>query len=92
MSKPPNLQYQPQEPPHLNLSDDPTIKGKDGALRWYREEMGISGMRMNWIVSRTNDRRLPSHLIGTAVYYSTRDLWRAVVMQTRRSADETVSA
>jgi hypothetical protein len=67
----------PDDPPGLTLSDAPTIKGKRGAVDWYREVLGIP-VSMNNVVVATNNRTLPSYLIGGAVFYSSRDLYRHV--------------
>ena len=37
----------------LDLSPDPTIKGKDGAVRWYREVMGLKNVGAS-IVTKGN--------------------------------------
>jgi hypothetical protein len=79
------------EPSELHLSDAPTIKSKDGALKWYRDVMGVTGMKLSWIVERTNSRELPSFLVSGGVMYSTRDLFHAV-MATRRAREIGVSA
>lgn len=72
------------DPPNLTLSDAPTIKGKQGAVEWYREVLGIPVSKNNVLVA-TNNRTLPSYLIGGAVYYSSRDLYRHVT-RNRRTA------
>jgi hypothetical protein len=73
----------PPEPADLNLSDLPTVKGKDGAVCWFRDVLGVP-ISMNSVIQNTNNRRLASSLLGGAVWYSTRDLWR-FVMEQRRS-------
>jgi hypothetical protein len=72
------------DPPGLTLSDAPTIRGKRGAVEWYRDVLGIP-VSMNNVVVATNNRSLPSYLIGGAVYYSTRDLYRHIT-KNRRTA------
>jgi hypothetical protein len=74
----------PDEPPGLVLSDAPTIKGKAGAVVWYREVLGTP-VSMNNVVVATNNRTLPSYLIGGAVFYSSRDLYRHIT-KNRRTA------
>lgn len=37
---PKQVAYAVTAPTKFDLSPDPTIKGKDGAVRWYREVMG----------------------------------------------------
>lgn len=74
----------PADPPDLALSEAPTIKGKQGAVDWYRTALGIP-VSMNNVVVSTNNHTLPSYLIGGAVYYSTRDLYRHVT-RNRRTA------
>lgn len=74
----------PDDPPGLVLSDAPTIKGKVGAVAWYREVLGVP-VSMNNVVVATNKRILPSYLIGGAVFYSSRDLYRHIT-KNRRTA------
>ncbi|WP_375481991.1 hypothetical protein [uncultured Mycobacterium sp.] len=76
------VSFTPDDPPELALSDAPTIKGKAGAVAWYRDVLGIP-VTMNNVVVATNNRTLPSYLIGGAVYYSTRDLYRYITKDRR---------
>jgi hypothetical protein len=76
--------FTPEDPPGLALSDAPTIKGKAGAVAWYREVLGVP-VSMNNVTVATNNRTLPSYLIGGAVFYSTRDLYRHIT-RNRRTA------
>lgn len=72
------------EPPGLELSDVPSIRGKDGAMAWFRDELGVPvGIRL--VKESTENHTLPSYIIGGAVYYSSRDLWRWLATR-RRSA------
>lgn len=64
------VSFIPCNPPGVALSDAPTIKGKAGAVAWYRDVLGIP-VSMNNVVVATNNRMLPSYLIGGAVFYST---------------------
>lgn len=73
------------EPKELNLSDDPTIKGKEAARDWYHNVMSVP-VTLSWIAEHTRDRSLPSHRLGKGVYYSTRDLFRAVHQYRRDEA------
>ncbi|MGE2717896.1 hypothetical protein ACQI4L_27875 [Mycolicibacterium litorale] len=41
---------------NLDLSNDPTIKGKAGAVAWYRDVMGLSSVGMGLVTKATNDR------------------------------------
>ena len=81
----------PEAPPtatastRLDLSTDPTIKGKTGAVAWYRDVMGLTNIGMGVVTKATNDRSLPSYKISGAVYYSTADLWN-FIQTMRRSA------
>lgn len=75
---------EPADPPGIVLSDAPTIKGKQGAVEWYRTVLGIP-VSMNNVVVATNNYTLPSYLIGGAVYYSTKDLYRHIT-RNRRTA------
>lgn len=76
--------FKPDPRPDLKLTDEPSIKGKQGAVEWYRDVLGTP-VSMNNVVTNTNNRQLPSYSIGGAVWYSTRDLYHHV-MKTRRSA------
>jgi hypothetical protein len=69
----------------LDLSNDPTIKGKAGAVAWYRDVMGLSSVGMGLVTKATNDRTLPSYKISGAIWYSTVDLYN-FVQRMRRSA------
>lgn len=69
----------------LDLSTDPTVKGKAGAVAWYREIMGISSIGMGLVTKATNERTLPSYKISGAIWYSTADLYQ-FVQGMRRSA------
>jgi hypothetical protein len=69
----------------LDLSNDPTIKGKAGAVAWYRDAMGLSSVGMGLVTKATNDRTLPSYKISGAIWYSTVDLYN-FVQRMRRSA------
>ncbi|CAN5610824.1 hypothetical protein BH09ACT7_BH09ACT7_23480 [soil metagenome] len=69
----------------LELSNDPTIKGKDGAVEWYRDVMGLSSVGMGVVTRATNDRSLPSYKISGAIWYSTVDLYN-FIQRMRRSA------
>ena len=67
---------EPAEPSGVTLSDAPTIKGRHGAVEWYRTVLGIPVSMNNVVLATTNNYTLLSFLIGRAVYYSTRDLYR----------------
>ena len=69
----------------LDLSPDPTIKGKDGAVRWYRNVMGLNNVGAGLVNKATNDKTLPSYKISNAVWYSTLDLYN-FIQKMRRSA------
>lgn len=69
----------------LDLSPDPTIKGKDGAVRWYRDVMGLNNVGAGLVNKATNDKSLPSYEISNAVWYSTLDLYN-FIQKMRRSA------
>jgi hypothetical protein len=69
----------------LDLSNDPTIKGKAGAVAWYRDVMGLSSVGMGLVTKATNDRTLPSYKISGAIWYSTVDLYN-FIQRMRRSA------
>lgn len=70
---------------NLDLSNDPTIKGKLGAVEWYRDVMGLSSVGMGLVTKATNDHSLPSYKISGAIWYSTVDLYN-FVQRMRRSA------
>ncbi|SRX95093.1 hypothetical protein MSP7336_03357 [Mycobacterium shimoidei] len=74
-----------QQPPNaataqtkLDLSPDPTVKGKDGAVEWYRDVMGLSSVGHGLITRATNDHTLPSYKISGAIWYSTVDLYNFI--------------
>jgi hypothetical protein len=69
----------------LDLSNDPIIKGKAGAVAWYRDVMGISNIGMGLVTKATNDRTLPSYKISGAIWYSTVDLYN-FIQRMRRTA------
>jgi hypothetical protein len=72
-------------PTKLDLSPDPSIKGKEGAVTWYREVMGLDNVGLGRITKATNDMSLPSFKISGAVWYSTVDLYNFIARM-RRSA------
>ena len=76
------------EPAGLQLSDIPNIRSKAAAVAWYRDELGIE-VTLNNVTAATNSRELASYMIGTAVHYSTRDLWTYI---TRNRRAQQVSA
>lgn len=84
MSKAPTI-FRAAEPPELNLSDAPTIVGKQVALDWYQNVLGCKAVKMSRITQRTNTRELPSYIISGQVAYSTRDLFHDL-MSSRRAA------
>jgi hypothetical protein len=69
----------------LDLSNDPTIKGKAGAVTWYRDVMGLSSVGVGLVTKATNDHTLPSYKISGAIWYSTVDLYN-FIQKMRRSA------
>lgn len=69
----------------LDLSTDPTVKGKTGAVAWYRDVMGLTNVGLGLVTKATNDKTLPSYFISGAVWYSTLDLYN-FIQQKRRSA------
>jgi hypothetical protein len=69
----------------LDLSNDPTIKGKADAVAWYRDVMGISNIGMGLVTKATNDHTLPSYKISGAIWYSTVDLYN-FIQRMRRTA------
>jgi len=81
----------PERPPtatastRLDLSNDPTIKGKTGAVTWYREVMGLSSIGLGLVTKATNEKALPSYKISGAIWYSTLDLYN-FIQGMRRSA------
>ena len=68
----------PSLPTSLDLSPDPTIKGKTAAVSWYREVMGLDNVGIGLVAKATNDRTLPSYKISNAVWYSTVDLYNFI--------------
>ena len=69
----------------LDLSPDPTIKGKDAAVRWYREVMGLKNVGAGIVTKATNDKTLPSYKISNTIWFSTLDLYN-FIQKMRRSA------
>lgn len=81
---PKQVAYAVTAPTKFDLSPDPTIKGKDGAVRWYREVMGLNNVGAGIVTKATNDKTLPSYLISQAIWYSTLDLYN-FIQSMRRS-------
>lgn len=69
---------EPALPTSLDLSPDPSIKGKAGAVEWYRDVMGLDNVGLGLVIKATNDRSLPSYKISNAVWYSTVDLYNFI--------------
>lgn len=72
-------------PTRLELLPDPTVKGKWGAVDWYRDVMGLNNVGIGLVVKATNNRTLPSYKISGAIWYSTLDLYN-FIQGMRRSA------
>lgn len=72
----------------LNLSNDPTVKGKAGAVAWYREVMGLSSIGTGLVTKATNDRSLPSYKISGAIWYSTLDLYNFIQGMRRTASSQ----
>ena len=70
----------------LDLSSDPTVKGKAGAVAWYRDVMGLTSVGIGLVTKATNDKTLPSYKISGAIWYSTVDLYN-FIQGMRRTAD-----
>lgn len=85
MSRPP-IPPCPPEPPDLNLSDLPTIKGKDAAAQWVTEALGLPCSVVT-IKKALQNGKLSSSLYQGAIRFSTRDLWRWVVLAHRRPSE-----
>lgn len=89
MARTPAIPKQPATgatvPTKLELSPDPTVKGKTGAVEWYRDTMGLSNVGIGLVTKATNDRTLPSYKISGAIWYSTVDLYN-FVQSMRRTA------
>ncbi|OBA71674.1 hypothetical protein A5633_22990 [Mycolicibacterium elephantis] len=85
MSKPPIPAY-PPEPPELNLSDLPTLKGKAAAAEWVIETLGLPCSVVT-IEKALAKGKLSSSLYQGAIRFSTRDLWRWVVLAHRRPSE-----
>jgi hypothetical protein len=81
-----SIQTKPRPTAELVLTDHPTIKGKVGALNWYREVLGVE-FKLNAIRAATASGDLPSFTISGATWYATRDL-HSWVMSKRRSASD----
>lgn len=69
----------------LDLSPDPTVRGKAGAVDWYRDVMGLTNVGIGLVTKATNDKTLPSYMISGAIWYSTLDLYN-FIQRMRRSA------
>jgi hypothetical protein len=67
----------------LDLSPDPTVKGKAGAVEWYRDVMGLSNVGIGLVTKATNDKTLPSYMISGAIWYSTLDLYNFIQLMRR---------
>jgi hypothetical protein len=71
---------------NFDLSPDPTVKGKTGAVAWYRDVMGLTSVGIGLVTKATNDHTLPSYKISGAIWYSTVDLYN-FIQGMRRTAD-----
>lgn len=82
MARTPAIPKQPANgataPTKLELSPDPTVKGKTGAVQWYRDTMGLTNVGIGLVTKATNDHTLPSYKISGAIWYSTVDLYNFV--------------
>lgn len=67
----------------LDLSPDPTVKGKTGAVEWYRDVMGLTNVGIGLVTKATNDKTLPSYMISGAIWYSTLDLYNFIQLMRR---------
>lgn len=72
------------------LTPHPTVRGKQGAIAWYRDVLGVD-FRLNAVRAATASGELPSFMISGGTWYSTQDLWDWV-MTKRRSASKTRSS
>lgn len=63
-----------QLPPGLVLSDLLTIKGREGAHRWLRDELGLP-LRLNYVRAAVAKGEMPSVKKGEVHYFSTRILF-----------------
>lgn len=77
--------FRAAEPEHLELSDAPTTVGKQAALDWYHNVLGVAAVKLSRITERTNSRELPSYLVSGQVAYSTRDLFHDLASSRRAS-------
>jgi hypothetical protein len=62
----------------------PCVAGVDGAVHYVHNAFGIEVTRY-YIRRLVNDRRLVRHVIGHRVHFAPRDLYDAIVLNTRRN-------
>lgn len=68
------------------LTPQPTVRGKQGAVSWYRDVLGVE-FKLNAVRAATASGELPSFMISGGTWYSTQDLFDWV-MSKRRSASD----
>ncbi|WP_006247219.1 hypothetical protein [Mycolicibacterium tusciae] len=66
------------------------IKGKDGVVQAAQAKFGLP-VSLRSVRLATNNRTLPSYLIGGACWYSERDIFRWLRSMRRSADDEAVA-
>lgn len=77
--------------PIPELTPYPTIKGKQGAVDWYRDALGVD-MKYNNIHRNASSGELPSFMVSGALWFSTQDLYDFLMAKRRVAQPEQVSA
>lgn len=77
--------------PIPELTPYPTIKGKQGAVTWYRDALGVD-VKFNEIKINAASGELPSFIVSGALWFSTQDLYDYLMAKRRVAQPEQVSA
>lgn len=78
--------------PIPELTPYPTIKGKQGAVAWYRDTLGVDVIKCNDIERNAASGDLPSFKVSGALWFSTQDLYDYLMSKRRVAQPEQVSA
>ncbi|MBW0273216.1 hypothetical protein ATM97_24340 [Nocardia sp. MH4] len=77
--------------PIPELTPYPTIKGKQGAINWYRDALGVE-FKYNELDRKTSSGELPSFMVSGSLWYATQDLMDYLMSKRRAAQPEQVSA
>lgn len=77
--------------PIPELTPYPTVKGKQGAVNWYKDALGVD-VKHNDIHRKASSGELPSFMVSGALWFSTQDLYDYLMSKRRAAQPEQVSA